>query len=136
MCAAGMQGRRGVILQSFLLGAAAQVVRGFGVSLVFVSLGYPNLWAACLAVAPIVMFVTMVPAGLSSMAVGAGAMVLLLEPLGVPPEASLSASLLSDVLVFIMIPLGAICFAASGYWRAPQGAGGPNIQSGRSAADR
>lgn len=112
-----MQGRSAVVAQSMSAGVAAQLVRGFSIYLVFVALGQPQLLAESIAVAPILMVVTMVPLGLSSVAVGAGAMVLLLEPIGVPPAVSLSASLLSDALLLVMVPIGALCLAAGGYWR-------------------
>ena len=118
-----MQGRRYVVLQSLALGVAAQVVRGIIVYIVFVALGRSDLFTVSLALAPIVMFLAMVPLGINGTAVATAATLFLLEPLGVSPETSVSSAVLLGVLAFTMIPIGALCFAASGYWRrnvAPQ----------------
>ena len=117
-----MQGRRSVILQSLGFGIAAQIIRGIIVYIVFVALGRGDLFAVSLVLAPIVMFVAMVPLGINSSAVATGATLFLLEPLGVAPETSVSSAVLLGVLAFLMIPIGALCFAASGYWRKGSGA--------------
>jgi hypothetical protein len=117
-----MQGRVSVVLQSLGIGIAAQVVRGIIVYIVFVALGRYDLFAVSLVLAPIVMFVAMVPLGINSTAVAAGATLFFLEPLGVSPETSVSSVMLLGILAFVMIPIGALCFAASGYWRTGPGA--------------
>jgi uncharacterized protein (TIRG00374 family) len=117
-----MQGRVSVVLQSLGIGIAAQIVRGIIVYIVFVALGRYDLFAVSLVLAPIVMFVAMVPLGINSTAVAAGATLFFLEPLGVSPETSVSSVMLLGILAFVMIPIGALCFAASGYWRTGPGA--------------
>jgi hypothetical protein len=101
-----------------------QLLRSLEVYLVFVALGYPDLLGAILALAPVIMFIGMIPVGLSPVAISAGAFVLLLEPVGVPASASLSASLIVDALGWFMVPVGAAVF-----WAKRSGA----VSHGRSA---
>ena len=108
--ASKMQARKKVVARALLLGVLIQILRSFEIYLVFVALGYPHLLGVILAVVPVVMFIGMVPVGLSQVAVSAGAFVLLLEPVGIPASASLSASLIADTLSWLMFPIGAVFF--------------------------
>jgi uncharacterized protein (TIRG00374 family) len=110
--ASKMQGRKSVVARALLLGVLVQLLRSLEVYLVFVALGYPQLLGAILALAPVIMFIGMIPVGLSPVAISAGAFVLLLEPVGVPASASLSGSLIVDALGWFMVPVGAAVFWA------------------------
>jgi uncharacterized protein (TIRG00374 family) len=99
-----------VLLQTVGWGVLVQLTRCLEVYLIFWSLGRPDVWEACLVAMPVVMFATMVPLGLSSVAVGAGVMVMMFKPLGVSPAVAMLASVLGDGLALGLIPLGAIAF--------------------------
>ena len=102
--------RPGVMATAILWGMAVQATRCLEIYLLFVALGEPGLLYACFAIVPVVMFITQVPLGISSMAVGAGAMVLFFEQFGVPSSASLLASVLADAMCLVILPVGAVCY--------------------------
>jgi uncharacterized protein (TIRG00374 family) len=107
-------GRPAVVGQTLAAGLVVQTVRCMEVYLVFVALGRPDTLAESLVLAPIVMFIVMIPLGLSSVAVGAGAMVIVAGPLGIGSATALTAAVLLDVIGLVLIPVGAVCYL----WRS------------------
>ncbi len=103
-----------VLFRAVGWGIGVQAMRSIETYVIFLALGQEGLFWECLAFVPVTLFVGMVPLGISRMAIGAGVTVWLFGMLGVPASASLLASLLSDTLALLIIPIGAVCYWAGG----------------------
>jgi uncharacterized protein (TIRG00374 family) len=99
-----------VLLHAILWGLLVQAVRCMEVYVLFVALGHPEVLFPCFALIPLVVFALMVPLGVSAVAVGAGAMVVLFDMVGVPSSVSFTVAILADAVGLVLFPFGALCY--------------------------